>query len=456
MKSYRLHLIACFVTGIFFFIGSMPAYAASSTRVHPDYNQKVQALKGKNVFKFELPDDKFLSIVGTGDDITAGNYIVTMNPLVDPEDPTQKLFYMVQFENHSLKQVALSDGRIVDFQNNSTDDYILTWRKGLNSIIRVYTAVYQNSTLSSARLQIGSNVRMEYDGQGNLNALYFGEGLKTKRLTYTQGQEIVFGTQQTQEIYSHSGRRLVHRHFREGTREPKLSEYDSEQKMVFYVARIQDGTVTSFPITLENITKYNVSHSYSSTGEIFRITTTSNVLGEIIDYKKEIFLSGTQPGEPQWKMVETDWQALLNNPKPLLTTQQPALPDSNSLITAQAAAANDAMRSLAIAAAEDWLALMDSGSYGLGWQAAAPYLKSVVSMEKFDEGIKAFRPQLGRIVSRQVYQAQYTTSLPAAPDGEYVVIQCATTFERKKSAIETLTTLKGSDGLWRVAGYYIK
>ena len=47
-------------------------------------------------------------------------------------------------------------------------------------------------------------------------------------------------------------------------------------------------------------------------------------------------------------------------------------------------------------------------------------------------------------------------SLPGAPDGEYVVIQYATTFENKKSAIETITPMLDGDGKWRVSGYYIK
>lgn len=48
------------------------------------------------------------------------------------------------------------------------------------------------------------------------------------------------------------------------------------------------------------------------------------------------------------------------------------------------------------------------------------------------------------------------TSLPGAPDGEYVVIQFETSFEKKKSSLETVTPMKEKDGAWRVSGYYIK
>jgi hypothetical protein len=50
----------------------------------------------------------------------------------------------------------------------------------------------------------------------------------------------------------------------------------------------------------------------------------------------------------------------------------------------------------------------------------------------------------------------YTNTLPGAPDGEYVVIQYETSFENKKSAIETITPMLDEDGRWRVSGYYIK
>lgn len=46
--------------------------------------------------------------------------------------------------------------------------------------------------------------------------------------------------------------------------------------------------------------------------------------------------------------------------------------------------------------------------------------------------------------------------LSGAPDGRYVVIQYETAFERKKSAVETITPMVDPDGAWRVSGYYIR
>ena len=66
------------------------------------------------------------------------------------------------------------------------------------------------------------------------------------------------------------------------------------------------------------------------------------------------------------------------------------------------------------------------------------------------------RKPLGNMISRKVQSKIYTASLPGAPDGEYVVIEFVTSFEKKKSAIETITSMLDRDGKWRVSGYYIK
>jgi hypothetical protein len=46
--------------------------------------------------------------------------------------------------------------------------------------------------------------------------------------------------------------------------------------------------------------------------------------------------------------------------------------------------------------------------------------------------------------------------LSGAPDGEYVVIEYETSFEKKRNGIETITPMKDADGEWRVAGYFLK
>ena len=66
------------------------------------------------------------------------------------------------------------------------------------------------------------------------------------------------------------------------------------------------------------------------------------------------------------------------------------------------------------------------------------------------------RGSLGGLKSRRLVSAKYTRSLHGAPDGEYVVIQFATSFEKRAEATETVTPMKDRDGRWRVSGYFIR
>jgi hypothetical protein len=103
-----------------------------------------------------------------------------------------------------------------------------------------------------------------------------------------------------------------------------------------------------------------------------------------------------------------------------------------------------------------WLSLVDEGSYAKSRQEAAEYFRTAVTREQWEQSLSSVRKPLGRLISRKVKGAKYMTSLPGAPDGEYVVIQFATSFGKKRTAVETVTPMMESDGKWRVSGYFIK
>jgi len=109
----------------------------------------------------------------------------------------------------------------------------------------------------------------------------------------------------------------------------------------------------------------------------------------------------------------------------------------------------------ALPSAEAWLALVDEGSHAESWDEAAAYFKSAVSQEKWKESLQSLQRSLGKVISREVKSKSYVTSLPGAPDGEYVVIQFDTSFANKKFAVETVTPMMDKDGKWRVSGYFI-
>ena len=111
---------------------------------------------------------------------------------------------------------------------------------------------------------------------------------------------------------------------------------------------------------------------------------------------------------------------------------------------------------VAVIVAEKWLATVDEGKYGDSWKEAALYFRNAISKEQWEKSLQAVRTPLGKMKSRQAQSKSYSTSLPGAPDGEYVVILFKTTFENKASAIETVTPMLDKDGKWRVSGYFIR
>jgi len=121
-----------------------------------------------------------------------------------------------------------------------------------------------------------------------------------------------------------------------------------------------------------------------------------------------------------------------------------------------AAAAESENKAAALAAAQAWLSKVDGGAYAESWTDAALYFKSAVTQEQWEQSLQAVRTPLGGPISRQVTSKTYKTELPGAPDGEYVVIQFQTSFENKRSAIETVTPMRDEDGIWRVSGYFIR
>ncbi|ABV35665.1 conserved hypothetical protein [Shewanella sediminis HAW-EB3] len=106
-------------------------------------------------------------------------------------------------------------------------------------------------------------------------------------------------------------------------------------------------------------------------------------------------------------------------------------------------------------AAKEWLNIVDAGNYIESWKKADSFFKSQLTESKWDAALKGVRAPLGKVISRSELSSKAHSSLPGAPDGEYLVIQYQTEFSNKKTSIETLTLSKSS-GQWLPVGYFIK
>jgi beta-lactamase regulating signal transducer with metallopeptidase domain len=105
-------------------------------------------------------------------------------------------------------------------------------------------------------------------------------------------------------------------------------------------------------------------------------------------------------------------------------------------------------------ALSSWLALIDAGQYGESWEQASSDFRKREPRATWEKKLEKQRAPLGSVVSRTLRTAEHKTAVPGAPDGEYVVIENTTSFE-KGATIERLTAKKGEGDEWRAVGYFI-
>lgn len=111
--------------------------------------------------------------------------------------------------------------------------------------------------------------------------------------------------------------------------------------------------------------------------------------------------------------------------------------------------------SKAVKSAKEWLKLVDSGKYSESWNQASLLFRQSMTSEMWTKQMGSFLPSLGKVKERKIMAAKYYTSLPGAPEGEYVIIQFRTSFENRNNSIETVTTMN-ENKKWKVSGYYIR
>lgn len=104
----------------------------------------------------------------------------------------------------------------------------------------------------------------------------------------------------------------------------------------------------------------------------------------------------------------------------------------------------------------EWLGKMDEGNYAECYTASADAVKKAVAEEKWKEAMVLFRTPMGVVVSRKMIKSEEVRELPGMPDGEHRLMQFATEFANKKSAVETVIFTKENDGVWKNSGYFIR
>ena len=116
------------------------------------------------------------------------------------------------------------------------------------------------------------------------------------------------------------------------------------------------------------------------------------------------------------------------------------------------ASANAELENAGKLAAHAWLALLDRRDWGTAWDASGTVFRQSVPLGNWMDAVPKVREPFGPLVEREALEAIYKTSLPGRPAGQYVSVMFASKFD-KKMVQEVVTTVRESDGRFRVIGY---
>ncbi len=126
-------------------------------------------------------------------------------------------------------------------------------------------------------------------------------------------------------------------------------------------------------------------------------------------------------------------------------------------------AATTAEEQDAINAAEKWLVPVDANKSAEAWAMSSASFKSAVDRQKWQAGLADLRKPYGRLESRKPAKIAHVGEAPAGKSGprgvapgSQVTILFETRFAGGKVVDEEVMLVREVDGVWRVAGYFIR
>jgi hypothetical protein len=98
---------------------------------------------------------------------------------------------------------------------------------------------------------------------------------------------------------------------------------------------------------------------------------------------------------------------------------------------------------------------LDQGRFADSYAYTGMLIRAQLDRDAFSTQIQKTRAGTGALQSRELMDASYSTSVPGAPEGQYVILHYHAGFANRPDTVETVT-LAFANGYWRIAGYYIK
>ena len=110
----------------------------------------------------------------------------------------------------------------------------------------------------------------------------------------------------------------------------------------------------------------------------------------------------------------------------------------------------------AVTASDEWLELFDDSDAAAAWETAAEPFRESIGKTEWTAELAGIHGTAGKKLSRKLMSTVYRTTLRQAPDGDYVVLQYESSFEKLKECIQTVIVVKEDDGVWRTMAHRLK
>jgi Protein of unknown function (DUF4019) len=102
-----------------------------------------------------------------------------------------------------------------------------------------------------------------------------------------------------------------------------------------------------------------------------------------------------------------------------------------------------------------FLGYLDNGRFADSYAYTGLLIRSSLDQQTYASKVGNARAGVGALQGRDLIDASYATSVPGAPEGQYVILHYHASFANRPDVVETVT-LALAKGYWRVSGYYIK
>ncbi|MFN0101934.1 MAG: DUF4019 domain-containing protein [Bryobacteraceae bacterium] len=105
-------------------------------------------------------------------------------------------------------------------------------------------------------------------------------------------------------------------------------------------------------------------------------------------------------------------------------------------------------------AADKWLAMLDQGKYKDAWKQASQHHRPQITSDEWAGQVRSMREASGVLRERKFTSAKPSKTHAGAPDGDHMILEYSTAFEKKSKAVELLVMSREAGG-WKAAGYSI-